>query len=272
MAAAAAVLASHTCCDSIWESKSNGIPRDDRSLWGLSTNYNRVVKTRRLGRFRVKMQKRELPPPQLGKYGKFIKMVPTSEIRKQMSHVLDKPENVNGSPKKVNGVHVATSRSLVKKDLTLPPSKLSRLNEFPPIEGPRPLPSDETFSWANENYNSVQITIDVWSSLLSLRIRVLLDNAKWTYIGGFSEEKQVNLCSNLVCLSTKTSWMVYLLYINFQKHRRRKTASWLRERILHLGPTLIKLGQLLSTRSDLFPKEYVEELSKLQVTILLRVV
>lgn len=50
-----------------------------------------------------------------------------------------------------------------------------------------------------------------------------------------------------------------------QKIRRRKTASWLRERVLQLGPTFIKLGQLSSTRSDLFPKEFVEELAKLQV-------
>jgi aarF domain-containing kinase len=53
-----------------------------------------------------------------------------------------------------------------------------------------------------------------------------------------------------------------------QKVQRQKTASWLREQVLQLGPTFIKLGQLSSTRSDLFPREFVDELAKLQVLCL----
>ena len=47
--------------------------------------------------------------------------------------------------------------------------------------------------------------------------------------------------------------------------RTRILAAWVRERLLQMGPTFIKLGQLFSTRSDLFPMEFTEELSKLQV-------
>ncbi len=47
--------------------------------------------------------------------------------------------------------------------------------------------------------------------------------------------------------------------------RTRALAAWVRERILQLGPTFIKLGQLFSTRSDIFPAEFTQELSKLQV-------
>ncbi|MGE5707460.1 MAG: AarF/UbiB family protein, partial [Bacteroidota bacterium] len=37
-----------------------------------------------------------------------------------------------------------------------------------------------------------------------------------------------------------------------------------REIIEELGPTYVKLGQILSTRADLIPPAYIEELSKLQ--------
>ncbi|BFI41989.1 aarF domain-containing kinase [Marchantia polymorpha subsp. ruderalis] len=127
--------------------------------------------------------------------------------------------------------------------ITQVPSR-TRITRRPPVELPvidsdlRILPSDEGFSWAKDNYSPVQRTIDIWSFVLQLRARVFLLDAKWTYIGGFNEERQ--------------------------KARRRATASWVRECILQLGPTFIKLGQLSSTRSDLFPAEFVEELAKLQ--------
>ena len=46
--------------------------------------------------------------------------------------------------------------------------------------------------------------------------------------------------------------------------QRRQRAQVLLETLLTLGPTFIKLGQLLSTRPDVLPPEYVEEFSKLQ--------
>lgn len=43
-----------------------------------------------------------------------------------------------------------------------------------------------------------------------------------------------------------------------------KQALWLRESLIDLGPTFIKIGQALGTRADLLPLEYVKELATLQ--------
>jgi predicted unusual protein kinase regulating ubiquinone biosynthesis (AarF/ABC1/UbiB family) len=46
--------------------------------------------------------------------------------------------------------------------------------------------------------------------------------------------------------------------------RLGKQALWLRESLISLGPTFIKIGQALGTRADLLPLEYVRELATLQ--------
>ncbi len=46
--------------------------------------------------------------------------------------------------------------------------------------------------------------------------------------------------------------------------RLEKQAVWLKEKLIALGPTFIKIGQSLGTRGDLLPLSYVKELSLLQ--------
>src|SRR6185503_1188866 len=46
--------------------------------------------------------------------------------------------------------------------------------------------------------------------------------------------------------------------------RLRRQAARLRERLIRLGPTFIKMGQMLATRADLLPLDYIKELSTLQ--------
>ncbi|XP_058202645.1 protein ACTIVITY OF BC1 COMPLEX KINASE 7, chloroplastic-like [Rhododendron vialii] len=218
--------------------------------------------TDRFFRFQVKMQQSELPA-KLGSNGRTTKMVPTSEVKKRKTPSLDNVDVVNGSKRVVNGSNgvvngsigvangskgvlngskvVVNGASIVKRDIAsalVKTKKTGGSKALPPIEELKVLPSDDGFSWASENYNSVQRSIDVWSFVLSLHVRVLFDNAKWSYIGGFTEDKQ--------------------------KNRRRRIASWLRECVVQLGLTFIKLGQLSSTRPDLFPREFVDELAKLQ--------
>lgn len=142
-------------------------------------------------RFQVEMRKTE-SPVNLATNGRATKMVPTSEIVKKRYPYTKKVETVNGSSRVVNGA------SIVKRDsasalVKAPKNKQS--TDLPLIEELKVLPSDEGFSWANENYNSWQRSMDVWSFVISLRIRVLFDNAKWAYLGGFTEEKQVSFDS-----------------------------------------------------------------------------
>ncbi|NEQ74163.1 MAG: AarF/ABC1/UbiB kinase family protein [Okeania sp. SIO2C9] len=54
------------------------------------------------------------------------------------------------------------------------------------------------------------------------------------------------------------------LFQNKSASVRKLRAQWLVKTMLDLGPTFIKIGQSLSTRADILPKEYVEELGKLQ--------
>ena len=96
----------------------------------------------------------------------------------------------------------------------------------------------KAYRWSREDYSSRRRYIDIWSFVLKLLAVRWGFNKSWTYKGGISDEKKAI--------------------------RRRSLAVWIRETLLELGPTFIKLGQLFSTRADLFPIEYVEELSKLQ--------
>ena len=49
------------------------------------------------------------------------------------------------------------------------------------------------------------------------------------------------------------------------EQRKRQRAAELRGIFTDLGPTFVKIGQGLSTRPDICPPEYLEELSELQV-------
>ena len=52
-----------------------------------------------------------------------------------------------------------------------------------------------------------------------------------------------------------------------REKRLRRQAARLRQRLIRLGPTFIKIGQMLGTRADLLPIEYVDELSRLQDSV-----
>jgi predicted unusual protein kinase regulating ubiquinone biosynthesis (AarF/ABC1/UbiB family) len=98
--------------------------------------------------------------------------------------------------------------------------------------------SDQAYRWNREKYSSRRRFVDIWSFVLTLMFKLWRYNKSWSYPGGVTEDKQVA--------------------------RRKAQAVWIRNTLLDLGPTFIKVGQLFSTRADIFPSEYVEELAKLQ--------
>ncbi|KAL7512379.1 hypothetical protein ACHAXN_009361 [Cyclotella atomus] len=62
-------------------------------------------------------------------------------------------------------------------------------------------------------------------------------------------------------------WVAGVLFDNFtgvEKQNRRNRAKQLNNIIAGLGPAIIKAGQALSSRPDLLPSEYLDELQKLQ--------
>nr|WP_238718558.1 AarF/ABC1/UbiB kinase family protein [Petrachloros mirabilis] len=98
--------------------------------------------------------------------------------------------------------------------------------------------SRKAYRWNRERYSRERRFVDIWAFVLKLLAARWLINKAWSYPGGISDAKKAG--------------------------RRRAQAVWIRETLLDLGPTFIKAGQLFSTRADLFPTEYVEELTKLQ--------
>jgi predicted unusual protein kinase regulating ubiquinone biosynthesis (AarF/ABC1/UbiB family) len=102
----------------------------------------------------------------------------------------------------------------------------------------KPAYSIKTYSWSRENYSRTQRFLHIWSFVLRLLAANWSYKRSWTYRGAPTDEKKTL--------------------------RRRAIAIWTRETLLDLGPTFIKVGQFFSTRADLFPAEFVDELSKLQ--------
>lgn len=186
------ILASQGCC-----CHSNHLINQQKTMENLSFSSS-VSKLERLtckptitnGSFQFLVQMKHTGSPStLGINGRPVKMVPIGEVlgrHPQLSHNID---TVNGSKQSVNGsvVKRKSSSALVRTP------KGKGLKELPPIGELKDTLSHQNFSWSNENYNSLQRSIDIWLFVISFCIRIQLDDTKWTYFGGFTEDKQVNL-------------------------------------------------------------------------------
>ncbi len=130
------------------------------------------------------------------------------------------------------------------------------------------------FKWAQDNYNAVQRTVDTWTFFTVFRAGLWLLEQKWSYPGARAQaakgppacvQRSAWRLRSLTCVLPPrvTAWAGGFSEAK-KLERRRGLARYLLQSVLELGPTFIKLGQLGSTRSDLFPVEFCEELSKLQ--------
>ncbi|KAI5062828.1 hypothetical protein GOP47_0021375 [Adiantum capillus-veneris] len=89
-----------------------------------------------------------------------------------------------------------------------------------------------------KTYSTIQRTCEIWFFVATFLFKAWLINQKFAYEGGITEEKK--------------------------KEKRRVLAKWLKEGLLKLGPTFIKIGQQFSTRVDILSQEYVDQLAELQ--------
>jgi len=94
------------------------------------------------------------------------------------------------------------------------------------------------FDWSRDDYNESTRTFATWRFFLTFRARLFLLDAKWAYPGGFSAARR--------------------------SARATALGRYLLEQCLALGPVFIKVGQLASSRTDLFPTEFTSALSELQ--------
>lgn len=85
--------------------------------------------------------------------------------------------------------------------------------------------------------------LQVFGCFLKILLDYWYDKQKWTYF------KQ---------------WIKTGSIEDAESVRRTERAVWLRNKLLELGPTFIKIGQAISTRADLLRREYITELAKLQ--------
>lgn len=89
-----------------------------------------------------------------------------------------------------------------------------------------------------KTYSTIQRSLEIWGFVITFLFKAWVNNQKFVYKGGITEEKK--------------------------KEKRKALAKWLKEGLLKLGPTFIKIGQQFSTRVDILAQEYVDQLAELQ--------
>ncbi|KAG1669298.1 hypothetical protein FOA52_014859 [Chlamydomonas sp. UWO 241] len=104
-----------------------------------------------------------------------------------------------------------------------------------------PYQSPSSSKWAKiKGYSTFQRSMEIWGFAFQFAIKYFMLGQKWSY------DKATGMSAEAV--ST----------------RKSELAVWLREGLVKLGPTFIKIGQQFSTRVDVLAPEFIKELEKLQ--------
>ena len=93
----------------------------------------------------------------------------------------------------------------------------------------------------SKEYSALRRTCEIWGFIVVFFVKLALVGKKFMYRGGWTEERQ--------------------------SARKAELAVWLREGLVKLGPTFIKIGQQFSTRVDVLSPEFIKELEKLQDSV-----
>lgn len=150
---------------------------------------------------------------------------------KKQSHRIKPASDLATSSDTYIGVQVPVRPGRLRLDYS------ERFVDLKDVKLPPPLETRRSTAW--QRGNTVSRSLSIWTFITRLFYQNWYDSKSLTY------------------------WM-FSRSESALSDRRRRLAIFAREQILRLGPTMIKVGQLASTRADIFPKEVVEELSVLQ--------
>jgi predicted unusual protein kinase regulating ubiquinone biosynthesis (AarF/ABC1/UbiB family) len=123
-----------------------------------------------------------------------------------------------------------------------PPPPMQPPQQPQPLQPPEPARraalETEEFDWSRDDFSETARTVATWRFFLTFRARLALLDQKWSYPGGYSDARRSARAASL--------------------------GRYLLRQCLALGPCFIKVGQLASSRTDLFPAEFTSALSELQ--------
>ncbi|GAX86016.1 hypothetical protein CEUSTIGMA_g13431.t1 [Chlamydomonas eustigma] len=125
-----------------------------------------------------------------------------------------RPPNGRGPSTSTSASTTAASSALSVVSRFSGPSPSNRA--FMDADVGRERPEEVDYKWAQDSYSSLQRTVDTWTFFTVFRSQLYLLDKKWSYLGGFSEDKK--------------------------KDRTRSLARYLLESVLNLGTYKIILG------------------------------